>query len=100
LRNLDITLKEIMVDGAFTTTATNTALEDLADTMHIDGRREPVLQTHPPPALPSHRHGRADQPPSNAATKRNPEANREPTAQRRDASSPTSAFRRLFGRRN
>jgi transposase, IS5 family len=41
LRNLDIKLKEIMVDGAFTTTATNTALEDLADTVHIAGRQEP-----------------------------------------------------------
>ena len=29
-----------MVDGAFTTTATNTALEDLADTVHIAGRQE------------------------------------------------------------
>jgi IS5 family transposase len=41
LRNLDIKLKEIMVDGAFTTTATNTALEDLADTVHIASRQEP-----------------------------------------------------------
>jgi len=40
LRNLGINLKEIMVDGAFTTTATNTALEDLADTIHIAGRQE------------------------------------------------------------
>jgi hypothetical protein len=40
LRNLGIKLKEIMVDGAFTTTATNTALEDLADTVHIAGRQE------------------------------------------------------------
>ncbi len=40
LRNLDITLKEIMVDGAFTTTATNTALEDLTDTVHIAGRQQ------------------------------------------------------------
>jgi IS5 family transposase len=40
LRNLDITLKEIMVDGAFTTTATNTTLEDLTDTVHIAGRQE------------------------------------------------------------
>ena len=30
-----------MVDGAFTTTATNNALEDLADTVHIAGRQEP-----------------------------------------------------------
>ena len=41
LRNLGIKLKEIMVDGAFTTTATNNALEDLADTVHIAGRQEP-----------------------------------------------------------
>ena len=40
LRNLEIKLKEIMVDGAFTTTATNTALEGLADTVHIAGRQE------------------------------------------------------------
>ena len=40
LRNLDIKLKEIMLDGAFTTTATNKALEDLADTVHIAGRQE------------------------------------------------------------
>ena len=40
LRNLGINLKEIMVDGAFTTTATNTALEDVADTVHIAGRQE------------------------------------------------------------
>src|ERR1700677_4304628 len=41
LRNLEIKLKEIMVDGAFTTNATNTALEDLADPVHIAGRQEP-----------------------------------------------------------
>ena len=41
LRNLDIKLKEIMVDRAFTTTATNSALENLADTVHIAGRQEP-----------------------------------------------------------
>ena len=40
LRNLEIKLNEIMVDGAFTTTATNTALEGLADTVHIAGRQE------------------------------------------------------------
>ena len=40
LRNLDIKLKEIMVDGAFTTTATTTALDGLADTVHIAGRQE------------------------------------------------------------
>ena len=32
LRNLDISSQEITVDGAFTTTATNNALEDLAST--------------------------------------------------------------------
>jgi transposase, IS5 family len=41
LRDLDIKLKEIMVDGAFTQTATNEALEGLADTVHIAGRQEP-----------------------------------------------------------
>jgi IS5 family transposase len=40
LRNLKIKLREIMVDGAFTTTATNTTLEGLADTVHIAGRQE------------------------------------------------------------
>lgn len=40
LRNLDITLTEIMLDGGFMTTPTNTALEDLADTIHITGRQE------------------------------------------------------------
>ena len=30
-----------MVDGGFTPTPTNTALEDLADTIHITGRQEP-----------------------------------------------------------
>ena len=29
-----------MVDGAFTTTTTNQALEDLADTVHIAGRQQ------------------------------------------------------------
>jgi IS5 family transposase len=41
LRNLNITLKEIMVDGGFTTTETNTALAGLADTIQIAGRQEP-----------------------------------------------------------
>jgi IS5 family transposase len=41
LRDLDITLKEIMVDGAFTQTATNEALDGIADTIHIAGRQEP-----------------------------------------------------------
>ncbi|MDQ6803404.1 MAG: transposase, partial [Actinomycetota bacterium] len=40
LHDLEIKLKEIMLDGAFTTTATNAALEDLADTVHIAGRQE------------------------------------------------------------
>jgi transposase, IS5 family len=41
LHNLDIKLREVMVDGGFTTTETNTALEDLADDVHITGRQEP-----------------------------------------------------------
>jgi transposase, IS5 family len=41
LQNLDIKLREVMVDGGFTTAATNTALEGLADQMHITGRQEP-----------------------------------------------------------
>ena len=41
LRNLGIKLKEIMVDGAFTTNETNQALEGVADTVHIAGRQEP-----------------------------------------------------------
>jgi IS5 family transposase len=41
LRNLDIKLNEIMVDGAFTTNETNIALEGVADTVHIAGRQEP-----------------------------------------------------------
>jgi IS5 family transposase len=41
LRDLDITLKEIMVDGAFTQIATNETLDGLADTVHIAGRQEP-----------------------------------------------------------
>ena len=40
LRNLGITLKEIMLDGGFMPTPSNTALEDLADTIHITGRQE------------------------------------------------------------
>jgi IS5 family transposase len=40
LHDLEIKLKEIMLDGAFTTTQTNTALEDVADTVHIAGRQE------------------------------------------------------------
>jgi transposase, IS5 family len=41
LRHLDITLTEIMVDGAFTKTATNDTLDGLADTIHIAGHQEP-----------------------------------------------------------
>jgi IS5 family transposase len=41
LRNLGIALKEVMVDGVFTTTATNQALEGLTDTVQIAGRQEP-----------------------------------------------------------
>jgi IS5 family transposase len=40
LKNLDITLKEIVLDGGFMPTPTNTALEDLTDTIHITGRQE------------------------------------------------------------
>jgi hypothetical protein len=40
LKNLDVTLKEIMLDGGFMPTPTNTTLEDLADTIHITGRQE------------------------------------------------------------
>jgi transposase, IS5 family len=40
LKNLDITLKEIVLDGGFMPTPSNTALEDLTDTIHITGRQE------------------------------------------------------------
>jgi transposase, IS5 family len=40
LRNLEITLKEIMVDGAFQLAPTNKALDELTDTVHIAGRQE------------------------------------------------------------
>jgi len=40
LKNLNITLKEIMLDGGFMPNPSNTALEDLADTVHITGRQE------------------------------------------------------------
>jgi transposase, IS5 family len=40
LTKLDIKLREVMVDGAFNTTPTNTALEGLADQVHITGRQE------------------------------------------------------------
>jgi len=40
LKNLDIKLREVMVDGGFKQTATNTALEGLAAEVHITGRQE------------------------------------------------------------
>jgi transposase, IS5 family len=40
LKNLNTTLKEIMLDGGFMPTPSNTALEDLTDTIHITGRQE------------------------------------------------------------
>ena len=40
LRNLEITLKEVMVDGGFTTNETNAALEGLTDEIYIAGRQE------------------------------------------------------------
>jgi hypothetical protein len=40
LQALGIKLREAMVDGGFNTTPTNTALEGLADTVHITGRQE------------------------------------------------------------
>jgi transposase, IS5 family len=40
LKNLGVTLKEIMLDGGFMPTPTNTTLEDLTDTIHITGRQE------------------------------------------------------------
>jgi transposase, IS5 family len=40
LKNLDIKLREVMVDGGFMPTPTNTVLEDLADEVHITGRQE------------------------------------------------------------
>ncbi|MGZ6589392.1 MAG: transposase [Solirubrobacteraceae bacterium] len=40
LRNLNLTLTEVMVDGGFTTTETNTALEGLANEIYIAGRQE------------------------------------------------------------
>lgn len=41
LENLAITLREVMVDGGFNLAPTNTALEGLADEVHITGRQEP-----------------------------------------------------------
>ena len=40
LRALEITVKEVMVDGGFTTNETNTALEGLTDEIYIAGRQE------------------------------------------------------------
>lgn len=39
-KNLNITLKEIVLDGGFMPTPSNTALADLTDTIHITGRQE------------------------------------------------------------
>ena len=40
LKNLNITLAEITLDGGFMPTPSNTTLENLADTVHITGRQE------------------------------------------------------------
>ena len=40
LQNLEIKPREVTVDGGFKPTPTNTALEDLADEVHITGRQE------------------------------------------------------------
>jgi IS5 family transposase len=40
LTNLDVKLREVMLDGGFMPTPTNTALEGLADQVHITGRQE------------------------------------------------------------
>ena len=40
LKNLDATLKEIVLDGGFMPTPSNTALDGIADTIHITGRQE------------------------------------------------------------
>lgn len=40
LANLGITLREVMLDGGFNPGPSNTALENLADTVHITGRQE------------------------------------------------------------
>jgi len=40
LTKLDITLKEIVLDGGFMPTPSNTTLDGLADTVHITGRQE------------------------------------------------------------
>jgi IS5 family transposase len=40
IKNLEITLKEIVLDGGFMPTSTNTTLDGLTDTIHITGRQE------------------------------------------------------------
>ena len=40
IKSLNITLKEIILDGGFMPTPSNTALENLADTIHVTGRQE------------------------------------------------------------
>ncbi len=40
LQNLEITLREAMLDGGFMPTPTNTALENVADEVYITGRQE------------------------------------------------------------
>jgi IS5 family transposase len=40
LKNLDVTLTEIVLDGGFMPTPSNAALDGLADTIHITGRQE------------------------------------------------------------
>jgi len=40
LQNLEITLREVMLDGGFMPTPTNTALENVADEVYITGRQE------------------------------------------------------------
>ena len=40
LQNLAIKLREVMVDGGFNVTPTNSALQDIADEVHITGRQE------------------------------------------------------------
>lgn len=64
LRNLDIPLREVMVDGGFTTKETNTALQGLADEIYIAGRQEAGSRKtrRRAQALPDRRGG-TDQPP-------------------------------------
>jgi IS5 family transposase len=40
LQNLDIKLREVMVDGVFVASQTNTALKDVTSEVHITGRQE------------------------------------------------------------